>query len=277
MKHYPSISSSLDSAWNKYEDNLSRSRSNLSVDNVHDLRVSTQRLEAILCLSRILTKSKKLSRLLKNLKKTRCSLGPLRDIQVEMLELNEMKFSSKDTKEYFFYCDNRKKIAQKKALRAIKRNTPHSHAKIFEREKKKVNAIEKTVSHHVIKEKLEANLRNYFFPLNRKLRNHSIQKRKGLHKYRILTKQLRYQGEAMKELLGSTMFNMKDLKGTQAELGKIQDNSNIIKNLNTFLSSQKRLKQPGLEAIRDQIQLTHEKLVQLELQALSTQQWKNSA
>jgi polyphosphate kinase 2 (PPK2 family) len=71
----------------------SKSRAKISTRNIHQLRISTQKLEAILTLANSLKSNHNSKNVIFPIKKVRKSLGPLRDIQVESTALKGLELT----------------------------------------------------------------------------------------------------------------------------------------------------------------------------------------
>jgi CHAD domain-containing protein len=83
------ITKSLDKRGRKYRQALNRARSDFSEDAVHDLRVATRRLLALLDLVRTIGADSPVRGLRRDLKAQLDSLDPLRDTQVMLKEVGE--------------------------------------------------------------------------------------------------------------------------------------------------------------------------------------------
>lgn len=81
------FSDALDSHWRKYQKRLKTCRRDVSEDNVHELRISTRRLLALIELIRTLQPHSSLNKLRKELKHLLDGFDDLRDTQVMSLEI----------------------------------------------------------------------------------------------------------------------------------------------------------------------------------------------
>ena len=81
---------SLDGRWHTYRATLKRCQKKNSEAGVHDLRVATRRLISTLDILRTLTPDGRLRQARRRLKKHFELFGPLRDVQVQLLAVEEM-------------------------------------------------------------------------------------------------------------------------------------------------------------------------------------------
>ncbi|MBC7464533.1 MAG: CHAD domain-containing protein, partial [Bdellovibrio sp.] len=122
MKSQKPLSENLGKCWKNYTHLVHRSREKLSPKNIHQLRIATQRLEAVLSLVHSLKDVKYENQITDLLKKVRKSLGPLRDSQVESPLLNRIvdeKSKDKESKKLVKFFRHDKRGAEKKAHRAL--------------------------------------------------------------------------------------------------------------------------------------------------------------
>src|SRR5213594_4226786 len=84
MKRTAELASSFNRSWKQFSDTWKRTRTHASEKSVHDLRVSTRRLIATLELARVLSNRKDIAKVQRHFKKVLKSMGPLRDVQVQL-------------------------------------------------------------------------------------------------------------------------------------------------------------------------------------------------
>src|SRR5882672_8508591 len=83
--------SSVDKSWKQFSSAWKKARSKGSEKAVHDLRVSTRRLIANLELARTISRDEKIAGVRKQFKKVLKRMGPLRDLQVQLENLSEIR------------------------------------------------------------------------------------------------------------------------------------------------------------------------------------------
>lgn len=233
LKVHP-ISGPLANAWDHYRNELKASRNKANSKNIHALRVATQRLEAIVKISRGLVSNKYGEKLIESLKNTRKQLGPLRDLQVES-DANSSKIKSFST-----FVIKEKKKAKQKACRYLEHISLKKEKNLVNKIlSKKLISAEKNQSVKKMHTLLEPTVQSTLVRFNEALAETTPKKMKNLHKFRILAKQLRYQEEALKSVFGSTHFNLPKLKAVQMAVGKIQDSNALLQNMDRYLDHKK--------------------------------------
>ena len=91
MKRTEELLSSLDRSWNAFSQAWKKARVKASEKSVHDLRVNTRRLIAALELPRVLSKSERVAKLQRRFKKVLKRVGRLRDVQVQLESLSQIR------------------------------------------------------------------------------------------------------------------------------------------------------------------------------------------
>src|SRR5262245_50750125 len=91
MNHTDELLCSFDRSWDEFSAAWKKARAKASEKPIHDLRVSTRRLIATLELATALTKRQEIGDLQRRFKKVLRSMGPLRDIQVQLEQLSHMR------------------------------------------------------------------------------------------------------------------------------------------------------------------------------------------
>jgi CHAD domain-containing protein len=91
MKSSDEFLSALDKSWNALAKSWKKSRTTASEKSVHDLRVNTRRLAAALELAGAVITQADVRKLQRRLKKLLKSMGPLRDVQVQLDSVSAMR------------------------------------------------------------------------------------------------------------------------------------------------------------------------------------------
>ncbi len=263
------LSEQLKQTWIHYRNQVQISRKKANSLNIHRLRVVTQRFQAILKLTQSLAPKHETELIIHSLKKTRRELGNLRDLQIE----SDLKTGQ--VGHFSVFVSQEKKLAKIKVKKYLK-DLPL---------KKQKTLLMKVMSKKLIQsEKMTIKqVRNLLAPavkttLNRfkkALSETTPKKMKNLHKFRILTKQLRYQEEGIKSACGFTPFNLSKLKKVQNAVGKIQDNNALLKTMNRYLAQKKHRADPLVLKAQKQLHRIQKKQIRQEFKNLSIVQWKN--
>src|SRR4030095_12946341 len=90
----------LEERWDKYRAELKKCKSEFSEEAVHDLRVATRRLLAVMDIIRLLDPQPRVQKVRRILKNQLDSLDDLRDTQVILVEVSESIMSFPDLKPF---------------------------------------------------------------------------------------------------------------------------------------------------------------------------------
>jgi len=263
-----SVSNPLSHAWEHYKNEVKAARHKATSKNVHALRVATQRLEAIVKISRGLVTNRYGAKLIESLKMTRKQLGPLRDLQVE----SDAKSSK--TKRFSTFVTKEKKKAMRKASRYLDNISLKKEKRLISKIlSKKLISAEKDLPLKKMHELLEPTVQVTLTKFNEALAETTPKKMKNLHKFRVLAKQLRYQEEALKTIFGASRFNIPKLKAVQVSVGKIQDKNALLQNMDRYLNQKKHRKDEKLLRAKKKIEKIQQRRIQTEFKNLSNSQW----
>ena len=208
MKKNHFLSDNLEKAWRNYEQSVHASRDKLSPKHIHKLRISTQRLEAVLTLAHSLKDVKHADHITELLKKIRKSLGPLRDSQVESPILKNVHATKKMIE--FFKQD--KHHAKKKAQKALENIQLKHERSIIDDVLKEILDIEFSKNKKEIQSQLDQKMKSSVFKFNLLLSKVDPEEMKDIHHFRIFAKKLRYQAECLQCLDRKLQFSLKKLK-----------------------------------------------------------------
>src|SRR5215472_6497357 len=90
---HPDAVLSLDTSWKAFSEAWKKARAKASEKSIHDLRVSTRRLVATLDLTQALSKNDQIAKLEGRFKRVLRGTGTLRDLQVQLLNVSQMRQS----------------------------------------------------------------------------------------------------------------------------------------------------------------------------------------
>src|SRR5262245_62743488 len=126
MKESQGLLSSLDLSWKNFSGAWKKARTKASEKSIHDLRVNTRRLIAILELAKALSGKNEVVKVQRRFKKVLKRMGPLRDTQVLLVNVSQVRQTGliKDFKKTLIRREKRKidnvrgdlKNSQKKKL-----------------------------------------------------------------------------------------------------------------------------------------------------------------
>jgi CHAD domain-containing protein len=237
-----SLSHSLKKIWQKYSQQVHAARKFVSSKNIHQLRITTQQLEALLTLANSVKSTPHSKKILYLIKKVRKSLGPLRDIQVEsraLKKLKEKRSKLAQHEEFSKFFLKQKNKSKKKALECLEEiSLEHEKTKIDNLAQKLI-AFENKNDKKKISEQLNNRFKKSVMKLNTFMKDIDPKRVKEIHQFRVRAKKIRYQAECLNSLAGNSHFNLKHLKNVQSIAGRIQNDSVLLGTIDKFLSKRK--------------------------------------
>lgn len=273
-----SLSHSIIETWDYYEKQVYKSRDKISAKNIHKLRVSTQRLEAILTLANHLKSNHNSKNAIFLIKKVRKSLGPLRDIQVKSKAINGLKqsqFSSIKSAEFSKFFANQKKSAKKKAHKCLDQISLINERQHIQKLTEKLVKVEAYKSQTQIQEDLDQKVKSSLSKLNKMMTHLNPKHVQDIHQFRIHVKKVRYQEEFLNSLYLSPKYDLGNLKAAQSITGQIQNDSILIKTLDRFLSKKKHADVAKALSFRKQIATSQAELINTDFKKLRELTWEN--
>jgi|GEM_PF-5494641 len=276
------LSLQLAENWSQFTQQLLRSKNQLSTKNIHQVRVTSQRLEAILRLIKVLklnkTSQSSLRPLIKNIKTVRKSLGPLRDLQVESITLKGLlgKGSSphselaKELNTKIVGAESQAKLALKKGVRFTK----EYHAKAYSKLSFELKRLESEKSPGEIREPLKNHLRKLVQSFNKSLSSIDPKQAAEIHQLRLQAKKLRYRGECLNSFSGKRVIDLSHLKKLQSIAGDIQNDRVLLKTLAEFPKSKDSELNAKLARLRQKTSENQKELMTKDFAKIGTLPWQ---
>ena len=272
------LSQSLQKTWIAYEKQVHLSRKSISTRNIHQLRISTQKLEAALTLAHSLRPTHHSKNIIKLIKKVRKNLGPLRDIQVEsstLTDLRAQKPNGIEPREFSTFFSEQKSRAKKKAVKCLDRISLGNERKRIDKITKRLELIEVQHDPKQIQSQLNSKMKSSVLKFNGIMKNVNPESVKEIHRFRILTKKIRYQGECVNALTGLAKYDLENLKTVQSVAGRIQNDSILIGTLDRFLNKKNHQNDPKALKIKKRIEVNQAKLIKNDFARLTSLKWEN--
>ncbi|MBC7419963.1 MAG: CHAD domain-containing protein [Bdellovibrio sp.] len=271
------LSQSLMTNWQEYEKQVHLSRKKSSAHNVHQLRISTQMLEAVLSLASGLSLARHSKNLIVLIKKVRKSLGPLRNFQVEAKSMQKQQDEKSlgKTKEFSKFFNKQGAKAKNEAKRYLEKISL-KHEKL--RVKKLVRKIEKieTIKNGIqIHSEIRKVIKKSVIKLNSRMENINPDRAKEIHRFRITAKKLRYKGECLNSLTGEAHFDLESLKAVQSVTGRIQNDSVLLKTLDRYLAKKENRNDLEIMKVRKRIIDHRLKTINNQFNKLNVLKWIN--
>jgi CHAD domain-containing protein len=230
------ILDSLHDRWKTFRAELKRCQKKYSEDAVHDLRVATRRLISSLDLVRSIHPEADLRKARRALKRQLKMVGPLRDVQVQLLSIDKMLPSFPELQEFYNSLVKRERklvqrlAAEVKTVKAGKvekaiRTVIEEVAVLLdmpERQREKraeaISAVELAFNHVVARKRA-------IDPTDSA----------SIHRMRVAFKKFRYLVESLAPVLDRvTGRQLKAMNAFQGSMGDIQDAEVLLTNVQTF-------------------------------------------
>ncbi|MBM2813539.1 MAG: domain containing protein [Ignavibacteria bacterium] len=211
----------LNNCWNFVKVNLVRCRAKFEENPVHNLRVSIRRLLAFLELARGVVNSKDLSRLSKSTKKILKLFNGLRDTQVQLLSIDDLRLTHPVLSEYYFELKTAEQLyisSIKEQLMLVDLLTLEGFI-FFLKFAIKNNPILNSIPLERLSEPI---LANYHIILER-ISQVKREEPDTIHKVRLAFKNFRYMLEIMQPVINLPKEKLRLIKNFQTTMGNIQD------------------------------------------------------
>ena len=204
MKRTEEPLSSFDKSWNEFSRAWKEARAKASEKSVHDLRVSTRRLIARLELARVLSRRDNIGKLQRRFKKVLRSMGALRDVQVQLESVSQIR-DANVIAGFKRRLKRREKQEIGKIHDELKRGRKHRLAEAFKDVRSEFRRLQASMGGERFIRSVERFLssrRNHFLKAKHRFRRLQPVNEEALHQMRIALKKLRYGVEAVQPILG---------------------------------------------------------------------------
>lgn len=259
MQYAETLLSSVDDSWNQFLENWNKARAKSSEKSVHDLRVSTRRLIAILELTRAVSRNQNIVHLQRQFKKVLKRMGPLRDVQVQLETISTFR-ATEPIKDF------------KRALMRLERREIEDIRKDLKRRRGRRLSDEMTDLRAGLEGRREAlddaRLGRSIERLLRMRRNEYVKARRAftpenedtLHPMRIALKKFRYVVEAAQPVLSDwAKERVSQMHACQTLMGDTRDSQVLQARLEKWAA--KRGKRVAVAPVLETLQRRRERLL----------------
>lgn len=238
---------SLDERWTKYRAELKNCKSEFSEEAVHDLRVATRRLLAVMDIIRLLDPQPRVQKTRRILKDQLDSLNDLRDTQVMLVEVSESIMSFPDLKPFEEHLLSRERKLLRKTRKEIKTFQPSDLRKRVEKIRLSVDegshARGWTARLLSVVDQAYARVMETF-------RQIEVSQPASIHQLRVKFKKFRYIVEVVYlALKGYPEVNLEQMHDYQSRMGDVQDAVVFLSTLTEYAEQTKSL--DALAAVRE--------------------------
>ena len=271
------------STWKNYEKHLEAANQRASTKNIHQLRISTQQLQAALTLMSALKPIPAVKDLAQFIKRLRKNLSSLRDIQVESITFEKLKTSDNDSRKLTRFFKQKKARTKKKALRHLSVAAKSPIRFQINQVAEGLSQIEDTQTIPKINKQLHEKLHSTALEFNVKMEKLNPASVKDIHKFRILTKKFLYQNEFLNSFATATGRKparrserlFEHLKTIQSVTGRIQNDSVLLKTIDQYLDKKSHHHEATPIALRRRIKLNQTQIVKNEFSKFRDFAWQN--
>ena len=211
----------LDERWEKYRAELKNCKDEFSEEVVHDLRVATRRLRAVMDMLRQLDPEPRVKKVRRFLKDQLNALDELRDTQVMLGEVSESLADFPDLKEFEEHLQSREKKLLRKTHKEIKDSEPAS----LEKRVEKIRSwIEENVQGRGWKARLLSVVDQVYARALQALGEVDPSQPASIHRLRVTLKKFRYTVEVVYPVLrGYPEECLEQMHDYQSRMGDVQD------------------------------------------------------
>lgn len=217
--------SSLDQRWRKFLSEMRRCKRSFSEESVHDLRVATRRLVSTLAILEVILPDDKVRRTRRRLKRLFDALSPLRDVQVQLLTVEEKSGQYPELETLITVLKVRERLLMKSIDSRIQKvHTMQWSYTIGSLKREILRQFSNPASYAGGRTAVQGAAAALF--TRAVFRREQIVPRdpRTLHRFRVAFKKFRYTMEALQPLFPSIRKkNLKAMDAYQTRMGNIQD------------------------------------------------------
>lgn len=217
--------SSLEQRWQNFLSELRRCKRSFSEESVHDLRVATRRLVSTLAILEVILPDDRIRRTRRRLKRLFDALSPLRDVQVQLLTVEEKSRQYPGLETLITVLKVRERLLMKSIDSRIRKIHTVQWSYTIRSLKKEIrlqfsNPVSYAGGRTAAQGAAAAAFTRAMFRREQIIPGDP----RSLHRFRVAFKKFRYTMEALQPLFSSVRKkNLKAMDAYQTRLGNIQD------------------------------------------------------
>lgn len=226
---------------------------------VHDFRVRIRRFLTLLSMIRYITDIPLATNIMTMLREQLRIFNPLRDVQVQILKVQQMVYTNPVLYKYFHYlisCEEEYIPFLKHKLREFDIS---SLMNLIVNLKLEINKFFNEYDQKIIRPQDIACLRynSVIFRYSSARKDDAI----SIHKIRLSFKKFRYTMEIIQPITNMQPEDFSELSNFQTLLGNIQDNTVYINKLREFSETQEQVSKEMFKPVEDELFFDREKLI----------------
>jgi CHAD domain-containing protein len=228
------IRQALEKAWRTYLTRLKRCRAEFSNDAVHDLRVATRRIMAVIQLLNSMAPRPRLKKLIHAFKEQLDEFDDLRDTQVMLAEISKTVQELPKLQGF----QKRQQDVQEKILKQLRKKiSKFQTSDIKRRIRKSYDALEKE-SADVFGMRILQAVDDAYLTAKERLERVDRARPSTIHRVRVKFKSFRYMVEVVHPMLDNfPPQHLKWMNDYQSLMGELQDAEVFLKTLNDYAES----------------------------------------
>jgi len=225
----------LDERWENYRMQVKTCRREFSEEAVHDLRVATRRLLAVLDIARALDPHPRLQKMRRLLKDQLDDLDDLRDVQVMLVEVSETMDNFLDLKPFDIHLQEREKHLLRLARKLV-------NALKLSEVKKRIEKIRDSLKKRIVEETFHVQLLqavdNVYLRTTQAFVQVDASQPSTIHRLRLAFKKFRYMAEVVQPFIPDyPESHLERMHEYQSAMGDIQDIEVFLSALSDFSES----------------------------------------
>ena len=255
---------SLADRWHRFAEQAARSRERPSEKAIHDLRVATRRLLAVLDIVGAIAPSDQISKLRKRMKRYLQALSALRDTQVQILLLRELARKFPDLGLFLTVLMVREKQLVKSARKEIATlRIPSTEEEIVRIEEALASVLADPVVRDAAGPVLVGVTAQAFARAAALKRGALTGNSERVHRYRVAFKRFRYTVETLQPMLPEVNGQLlKAMNRYQVRMGDIQDFDVLARSVTAYAIHRSKLKPEQFRPVKDHLVSRRKNLVQ---------------
>jgi len=248
---------SLNERWQKYRATLKTCKSEFSEEAVHDLRVATRRLLAVMDILHALDPHPRIPKTRHILKYQLDALDDLRDVQVMLVDISELVVNSPELKAFELDLSTREKKLMRRARKDI---NGLQTSKLKRRIKKIRTLLEGNAFGRRFNASLLSAVDQAYSKAIQALGQIDASQSASIHRLRIAFKKFRYMVEIINPILKQyPEIYFKQMHDYQSKMGAVQDAEVFLSALTDF--AERAALAPMLEPAQRYFEIHHAELI----------------
>jgi len=254
---------SFDRRWERYRRDLARCQKKCSEEAVHDLRVASRRLLSTLDIISRVVDDNSVARFRQTLRRHLKGLGPLRDVQVQLLRLDKARDIHPELEQF----DTLLLLREQKLLKDSERELRKTRVSVLEQHKREIRTqlprmLQRMQTQSAVKAVAVGGVAGGFLKASALLAKVDPSDPATIHRLRVCFKKFRYDVEALQHVLpGITTGMLKAMNEYQTRMGVIQDLEVFSSAFRKYLSRARKGTHFGFLPFQQELAREHQSLV----------------